>query len=97
MDQTRTNVVSIINVSFKRNEGYYQYTFYIERDGNPNAKSNSVIAVAKMMNAVSIYQYVGGVLYIIDPLDFANVMVDEATMKTVYDSFTGGKANNIFI
>lgn len=97
MDQTRTNVVSIINVSFKRNEGYYQYTFYIERDGNPNAKANSVIAVAKMMNADSIHQYVGGVLYIIDPLDFANVMVDEETMRIVYNSFTSGKANNIFL
>ena len=97
MYQIRTNVVSIINVSFKREQGYYQYTFYIESDGNPNAKSNSVIAVAKMMNAVSIYQYVDDVLYIIDPLDFANVMVDEQTMSIVYDSFTGGKANNIFL
>lgn len=97
MEQIRTNVVSIINVSFKREQGYYQYTFYIESDGNPNAKSNSVIAVAKMMNAVSIYQYINGVLYIIDPLDFVNLMVDEATMKIVYDSFTSGKANNIFI
>lgn len=97
MEQIRTNVVSIINVSFKREQGYYQYTFYIESDGNPNAKSNSVIAVAKMMNAVSIYQYINGVLYIIDQLDFVNLMVDEATMKIVYDSFTSGKANNIFI
>lgn len=97
MYQIRTNVVSIINVSFKRNESYYQYTFYIESDGNPNAKSNSVITVAKMMNAVSIYQYVGDVLYIIDPLDFDSVIVDEQTMGIVYDSFTSGNANNIFI
>lgn len=97
MEQIRTNVVSIINVSFKRELGYYQYTFYIESDGNPNAKSNSVIAVAKMMNAVSIYQYVNGVLYIVDLLDFDSVRLDEQTMKIVYDSFTSGKANNIFI
>lgn len=97
MDQIKTNVVSVINVSFKREQGYYQYTFYIENDGNPNAKCNSVIAVAKMMCPVSIYHYVGGTLHIIDPLNFDGVKVDEQTMRIVYESFTSGNANNIFL
>lgn len=98
MDQFRTNVKAIVNVSFKRNEGYYQYSFYVENDSRDYIITcNSIIAVAKMMNAVSIYQYIHGDLYIIDPLGFDDVNVDEATMRIVYDSFTSGKANNIFL
>lgn len=98
MKSIRTNVGCIINVSFKRNEGYYQYTFYVEDDDkNFKLKCNSIIAVAKMMNPVSIYQYVNGYLYIIDPLDFDGVSVNEQTMRIVYESFTSGNANNIFI
>lgn len=97
MDQIRTNIKSIVNVSFKRNEGYYQYTFYVEDDGDYTIKCNSIITVAKAMSAISIYQYIKGDLYIIDSLDFGVVNVDEQTMRIVYESFTSGNANNIFL
>ena len=64
----RTNVHSVINVSLgNQDEGYRQYSFYIESEHNGGIKINTVLAVARMLNAVSIYVYLGDQLLLVNP------------------------------
>lgn len=95
----RTNVHSVINVSLgNQDEGYRQYSFYIESEYNGGIKINTVIAVARMLNAVSIYVYLGEQLSLVNPKAYKDkTPIDETYLKIVYESLTSGNAVNIFI
>lgn len=95
----RVNVDSIINVSLGNpNDGYHQYSFYIESGDNSELKYNTVIAVAKMLSPISIYAYNGVQVSLIDPNFYrTRSLIDETYLNMIYDSLTKGDAVNIFI
>ena len=96
---TRTNVYAVINVTLGNQNKYYrQYSVYIKSEENADVKINTVIAVARMLDAVSIYVYLGEQLSLVHLTAYKDkTLIDEICLKTVYDALTSRNAVNIFI
>ena len=101
--ETVKNCIAVINATFKVDDELKHLSFYITKskhdyDCETEAKCNSVIAVCKMLSAISIVYVRYNTVCNIDPCQYVNGRcTNEGVMKEVYKDITKGNNYNIII
>ena len=100
--ETRKNCIAVINATFKTNDSTKHLSFYIinskhDYDCETEAKYNSVLAVCKMLNAVSIAVVRYNTLRFADPCQYAECYINEQILKEVYKAITNDNNINVVI
>ena len=99
--ETTKNCIAVINATFKVDNELKHLSFYVTKsdyDCEVEAKCNSVIAVCKMLSAISITCVRYNILCFIDPCQYVNGRcINESVMKEVYKNITKDNNYNFII
>lgn len=100
--ETTKNCVAVINATFKINDNVRHLSFYIVKnkkdyDEEVNFKYNSVLAVCKMLSAVSIASVKYNTLHVIASNVYCIRDIDEKVLKKAYDAIIKDTNTNVII